>query len=75
MNNSIEIIKSFMNGKGNPQQLITKIMGNNNALFNNLIFMANRGDRQSIENFARNYCKERNVDFDKEFANFMNNFK
>lgn len=48
---------------------------NNNPMFRDLIQKAQKGDRQSIENFARNICKERGIDFDKEFANFMSNFR
>ena len=48
---------------------------NANPMFRDLIQKAQRGDRQSVENFARNICKERGIDFDKEFANFMSNFK
>ena len=48
---------------------------NNNPMFRDLIQKAQRGDKQSIENFARNICKERGMDFDKEFANFMSNFR
>lgn len=48
---------------------------NNNPMFRDLIQKAQKGDKQSVENFARNICKERGIDFDKEFANFMSNFK
>lgn len=48
---------------------------NNNPVFRDLIQKAQKGDKQSVENFARNICKERGIDFDKEFANFMSNFK
>ena len=48
---------------------------NNNPMFRDLIQKAQKGDRQGVENFARNICKERGIDFDKEFANFMSNFK
>ena len=48
---------------------------NNNPMFRDLIQKAQKGDKQSVENFARNICKERGIDFDKEFANFMSNFR
>ena len=37
--------------------------------------MAQRGDTKGVETFARNFMQERGVDFDKEFANFMQNWK
>ena len=48
---------------------------NSNPMFRDLIQKAQKGDKQSVENFARNICKERGLDFDKEFATFMSNFK
>ena len=44
-------------------------------MLNNLIQMAQKGDTKGVENFARNLCKEKGQDFDKEFATFMSNFK
>jgi hypothetical protein len=44
-------------------------------MINNLIGMAKNGDTQGVENFARNLFNERGRDFDKEFAEFMNNMK
>lgn len=48
---------------------------NNNPMFKDLIYKAQKGDTQSVENFARNLCKEKGIDFDKEFNAFMRNFK
>lgn len=64
MNNPIEIIKNMM---------INKLSAN--PVFKDLILKAQKGDKQGVENFARNICKERGIDFDKEFASFMKNFK
>lgn len=75
--NPIEILKGFMGNGGNPQGLVNKalgMVGNNNPMIANLVNMAKSGNTQGIEQFARNYMKERGMDFDKEFASFMNNF-
>ena len=37
--------------------------------------MANTGNTKGIETFAKNIMKEKGMDFDKEFSNFMANFK
>ena len=74
MNNPINAIKSLM-GKMNPQQIVLNMLGNNNPMFNNLIQMAQKGDTKGVENFARNFCKERNIEFDDEISKFMTNFK
>ena len=66
-----------MGNGGNPQGLVNKalgMVGNNNPMIANLVNMAKSGNTQGIEQFARNYMKERGMDFDKEFASFMNNF-
>ena len=75
--NPMDIIKGFMAGGGNPEQILTKaLQGNNsNPMINNLFNMAKNGNSKGVENFARNYFKERGRDFDKEFAEFMQNLK
>lgn len=75
--NPIEMIQAFMGRGGNPQQLLMKAMsmnGNSNPMIANLLQMANSGNAQGVEQFARNYFKERGMDFDKEFSSFMSNF-
>lgn len=71
----ISFIKSMF-GKMNPQQIVMNILKNNsNPIFSNLISMAQKGDSNSVENFARNYLRENGKDYDTEFSNFMSNFK
>lgn len=75
MNNPINMIKMMM-GKMSPKDMAMKMIENNsNPVFVNLIDMANKGDTKGVEDFARNICKEKNIDFDKDFTDFMNNFK
>ena len=73
----MQILQMFMSGGGNPQQLLMNalsMMGmNKNPMITNLINMANNGQGQQVEQFARNILKERGIDFDKEFAAFMHN--
>ena len=73
--NPLNMIKGMM-GIGNPKDMAMKMLKNNtNPIFNNLMQMMEKGDDKGIEQFARNICKEKNIDFDKQFGNFMNNFK
>ena len=37
--------------------------------------LAKSGNKSEIEDIARNMCKEKGIDFDKEFPSFMENFK
>lgn len=75
MNNPINIIKMMM-GKMSPKDMAMKMIENNsNPVFANLIDMANKGDTKGVEKFARNIMKEKGIDYDKQFSEFMNNFK
>ena len=63
----------------NPMQMILNQMINSpqiksNPMAQNVINMAKNGDVDGIEQFGRNIAKEKGVDFDKEFANFKNQF-
>ena len=55
-------------------QIIQYLMNKNtNPMFTNVIKMAQDGNREGVEQFARNICKEKGINFDKEFASFMGN--
>lgn len=75
----MNLIKTFMLKGMNPQQImeqeIMKNISNQNPLISNLIGMANKGDNSGIENFAKNICKERGIDYNTEFAKFMKQLK
>lgn len=76
MNNPLELMKAFMRHSNNPQELLkTMTANNNNPLVENVLRMANNGNTQGVEKFARNMFKNQGRDFDKEFTDFMNNFK
>lgn len=70
-------IMNMMNMMKNksPQETIISIIGNQNPIINNLMKLAKSGNKSEIEDIARNMCKEKGIDFDKEFSSFMENFK
>lgn len=75
--NPIEVLQNFASKGGNPQQLLQKAMGmngNSNPMIANLMSLAKSGNKEQVEQFARNVCKERNINFDEEFPKFMSNF-
>ena len=75
MNNFINSIKSMMNSM-NPQQIVMNMLGaNDNPITQNLMQMAQNGDNKKLQSFAENICKEKGIDFNKEFSNFMKNFR
>ena len=51
------------------------IKSNNNPMIKNLVEMAEKGNSKGVEEFARNLYAQQGRDFDKEFGEFMNNFK
>lgn len=77
MMNPMQILKTFLGNGGNPKDLILKTIGKNNTnpMINNLVNLAQKGNKEEVEKIARNICKERSIDFDKEFSAFMKNIK
>ena len=62
----------FMKGIKNPQQFVMNMLKQNqNPMAIQLMQMVKNGNTNQIEQFARNICKERGMDFDKSFAEFM----
>ena len=62
----------FMKGIKNPKQFVMNMLKQNqNPMAIQLMQMVKNGNTNQIEQFARNICKERGMDFDKSFAEFM----
>lgn len=72
MNNPLQMIKMFMNGGKNPQEIAMNMIGNNNnPVIQNLVKMAENGDYKGVENVARNMFKEQGRDFDAELKDLQ----
>lgn len=72
--NPLNMIKGMM-GNINPKNMVMNMLkGNTNPIFANLIEMANKNDIKGLENFARNYMKDKGRDYDKEFNDFKSMF-
>ena len=68
----MDLIKSIKEG-ANPQQLIMQVLEDRmkgTPIGDNLLTLAKENRTKDIENFARNLCAQRGVDFDKEFNAF-----
>lgn len=75
MNNPMQIMQ-LLRGIKNPKETVFQLMkGNNNPIMKNLVEMAEKEDKEGVENFARNLYNQQGKDFDKDFSEFMNNFK
>ena len=76
--NPMQMLQMLMKKCNNPQQMAEQMiqsMGGNNPMLGNLMQLAKDGNTKNIEQFARNICKSKGIDFDKEFSSFMSNFK
>lgn len=75
MNTPVQIINMLKSIKSPKDAVVNIIKTNNNPMIKNLVEMAEKGDNKGVEEFARNLYKQQGRDFDKEFNDFMNNFK
>lgn len=76
MNNPINALRLLIGNASNPKQVIEQmIKTNKNPMIDNLLNMARTGNSKGVEEFAKNVFKEQGRDFDKEFSEFMSNFK
>lgn len=75
MNNPMQFMNMLKGIKSPKDAVINVIKANNNPMVKNLVDMAEKGDNEGIEKFARNMFKEQGRDFDSEIKQFMNNFK
>lgn len=75
MNNPMQFI-NILKGIKNPKETVINIIkSNDNPMIKNLVNMAENGDNEGVEKFARNFYKEQGRDFDKEYSQFMKMFK
>lgn len=75
MNNPMQIMNLLKGVKSPKDAVINMIKSNNNPMIKNLVEMAENGNSKGVEEFARNLYAQQGKDFDKEFNNFMSNFK
>ena len=71
-------IMQLIKGGGNPQQLVMNMLNQQsqqNPMYANIMKLAQNKDTAGLERIARNLAQERGMDFDKEFANFKQNFR
>ena len=76
--NPMQMLQMLMKKGNNPQQMAEQMMqsmGGNNPMLGNLIQMAKDGNTKNIEQFARNICTSKGIDFDTQFADFMKQLK
>ena len=72
--NPTNFIKQYLSQGFTPKGILERL-NVQNPILGNVINMAQKGDTTGVENFARNICKQKGLDFDKEFNKFRNTFK
>lgn len=72
--NPMNVIKQYMMQGFTPQGILNRL-NITNPILNNVVSMAKNGDTKGVENFARNICKQKGLDFDVEFDKFKNTLK
>ena len=75
MNNPLQFMSMLKSIKNPKDAVLNMVKSNNNPTIKNLVEMAENGNTEGVENFARNFLKEQGRDFDKEFGEFTKNFK
>lgn len=70
MNNPMQFMNMLRGIKNPKDAVISMVKSNNNPMIKNLVEMAEKGNTEGVENFARNFLKEQGRDFDKEFSEF-----
>lgn len=71
MNNPMQMIMSLLQSGKNPQAIITQMMKNNtNPVIANAFNLMQQGKNDEVEQIARNLCKTRGMDYEKEFNTF-----
>ena len=73
--NPMQLIQMIKSGQ-NPQQLMLGILekqAQGNPMYQNIMLLAKQNRTKEIEDIARNFSKERGIDFDKEFKIFRQN--
>lgn len=61
-----------------PQQLVMQILeqqASSSPMYANILNLAKNGNTAELEQIARNLCKEKGLDYDKEFNSFKNGLK
>lgn len=59
--------------RGNPQSFVFQMLeqnAQNNPFFANILQLARNNKTTEIEQIAMNMCKEKGIDFNKEFNSF-----
>lgn len=70
----INLIKNKMTQGLTPEVIVTQMAGNN-PILTNVIKMARNGDNAGVEQFAKNICQQKGINYDEQLAELKSYFK
>ena len=74
--NNMQTFANMFKSLKNPQEMVSNMIGeNSNPVLINALKMVKNNDMEGVSKLAENLCKEKGIDFQKEFAQFMSYFK
>lgn len=74
MKNPMDFFK-MIKAMRNPQEAIIEMVGGNNPILKNAVEMAKNGKNDDLMQLAQNLCKEKGIDFEKDFNKFSQDYK
>ena len=75
-NNKFPNFSNFMKSFKSPKEAVMNMISkSDNPIISNMVNLANSNNNDELVKVARNLCKERGIDFDKDFQKFMSMFK
>lgn len=75
-NNKFPDFSNFMKSFKSPKEAVMNMISkSDNPIISNMVNLANSNNNDELVKVARNLCKERGIDFDKDFQKFMSMFK
>lgn len=75
MKNPMDFFKIFKVMKNPQEAIIDMAGGNNNPVLKNAVEMAKNGNNDGVMKLAENLCKEKGINFEKEFNKFSKDYK
>ena len=75
MKNPMDFFKMIKAMKNSQEAIIEMAGGNNNPILKNAIDMAKNGKNDDLMQLAQNLCKEKGIDFEKDFNKFSQDYK
>lgn len=74
MNSPLQFIQAMRNPQAFMQSMMNNSQAMQNPILKNALEMAQKGDKQGVEELARNLCKEKGVDPEEAIEKIKSQF-